>query len=180
MITRSVIVQAFLALAMGYFSSCVMYPVGTSGGVGFIPEATRTRGAPWKVVCFDQKEANRRVTIEESGEVFEPWNGPPVYYISEKEYEGGCEQTGESSVFFLFHMWPVTEPLHPEYALGQAVQSLEGDTMIRAKSWEEQHVYFVLGRVSVYKVRGDVIKFLTVEETEKARKLEIEKKKKPR
>lgn len=158
---RSTVLRS-LALA-GALGACACMPGGIidKGGMvynaGITPGITLTRGAPYKVVCVDQAEVRRRKDLsEEELRVLEP----PVTYKPSREYRGGCEQTGESSVFFLFNMWPVTPPLDPEYAVGTAVQRLEGDTMINIHYWHETHYYSLLGRVAVMKVRGDVIKFL--------------------
>lgn len=128
---------------------------------GITPAITLTRGAPYKVICIDQQEVRRRKDLpEEELRTL----GPPIRFEAAREYHGGCEQTGESSVFYLFNMWPVTPPLDPEYAVGTAVQRLEGDTMINIRYWHEMHYYTVLGRVAVMKVRGDVVQFLNDEE----------------
>lgn len=128
---------------------------------GIAPAITQTRGAPYKIVCIDPEEVERR---EELPEEERRSLGPPVVYLPAHEYRGGCEQTGETSVFFLFNMWPSTAPLDPEYAVATAVQSLEGDTMINISYWHETHYYSILGTAFVFKARGDVIKFLAPEE----------------
>ena len=79
--------------------------------------------------------------------------------MSPAQYRGGCEEDGETSRFFLFHLWPVTPPLDPAYAMGVPVQELEGDTMINIRSWHETHYYSILGHARVFHVRGDVIRF---------------------
>ncbi len=123
---------------------------------GIIPQATRTHGAPYQILCYDPAEQKRRDALPEGAE--RP-PGPPVTLKDPADYKGGCEEEGESSTFFLFNMFPVTPPLNPEYAIGTAVQKLEGDTMIAMRTWHETHYYSILGRVSVFKVRGLVIKF---------------------
>ncbi|MEQ9364024.1 MAG: hypothetical protein RIF32_07270 [Leptospirales bacterium] len=154
-----------LALAAGGMIACFPGGIVDKGGLvynaGIAPSITMTRGAPYKVVCVDQAEVRRREDLSEADlRVL----GPAVNYKPAHEYRGGCEQTGETSVFFLFNMWPTTPPLDPEYAIGTAVQRLEGDTMVNIHYWHELHYYSVLGRVAVMKVRGDVIKFLNDEE----------------
>lgn len=134
---------------------------GISDHAGVIPQATRTHGAPYKLVCYDRSEAVRRETLPEDAE--KP-AGPPVRYESPETFTGQCDEEGESSIFFLFNMFPVTGKLDPEYAIATAVQRLEGDTMIRMRTWHETHYYSILGRVAVFKVRGRVIKFLSQEE----------------
>ncbi|MCR9144655.1 MAG: hypothetical protein NXI24_20625 [bacterium] len=153
------------ALAAGTMLACFPGGILDKGGMvynaGITPAITLTRGAPYKIVCVDRAELQRRETLSEADlRVL----GPAVEYRPAREYRGGCEQTGESSVFFLFNMWPATPPLDPEYAVGTAVQRLEGDTMINIHYWHETHYYSLLGRVAVMKVRGDVIKFLSDEE----------------
>ena len=145
---------------------------GFSDGVSLLASATLTRGAPYHIVCWDEVEAERRRTQAEkqsdtaqksktpsskraSGQVL----GPPIRLVSPRDYRGGCEQEGEHSVFFLMNLFPVTPPINPEYAISTAVQRLEGDTMIKLRIWHEVHYYSILGRVSVFKVRGDVIRF---------------------
>lgn len=151
--------------------SCVPGGIIDKGGyrdqAGFIAAATRTRGAPYKLVCYDESEAHRRESLPPEAE--KP-AGPPVRYMAAEDWLGGCEEEGESSVFFLFNMFPVTPPISPEYAVATAVQRLEGDTMIGIRTWHETHYYSVLGRVSVFKVKGRVIKFLSEAEQEELRK----------
>ena len=159
--------RAIATLLVGGFfmNACMPGGIVDKGGTvfhaGITPAITLTRGAPYKIVCIDQSEVERRENLSE--EELRTL-GPPVEYVDAKGYRGGCEQTGESSVFFLFNMWPATDNLDPEYAVGTAVQRLEGDTMINIHFWHEIHYYSVLGRASVMKVRGDVIKFLSPEE----------------
>lgn len=154
-----------LALAASGMIACFPGGIVDKGGmvfhVGITPAITMTRGVPYQIVCVDQAEVKRRKDLSEADL---RTLGPATYYKPAHEYRGGCEQTGESSVFFLFNMWPTTPPLDPEYAVGTAVQRLEGDTMINIHFWHELHYYTILGRVAVMKVRGDVIKFLNDEE----------------
>lgn len=150
---------------------------GFSNHAGIIPQATRTHGAPYKLVCYDRGEATRRENLPENAE--KP-AGPPVTYEA-PDFTGLCEEEGESSIFFLFNMFPVTGKLDPEYAIAMAVQRLEGDTMIRMRSWHETHYYSILGRVSVFKVKGRVIKFLSQEEQDpKTKKTEKDPKAPPK
>ncbi len=147
-----------------------------------LASATLTRGAPYHVLCWDEVEAERRKrAAEQEAEKEAPppdgkaesksgggktaggesglVQGPPVRMVAPADYRGGCEQEGEHSVFFLFNVFPVTPVLSPEYAISTAVQRLEGDTMVKIRAWHEVHYYSLLGRVSVFKVRGDVIRF---------------------
>lgn len=186
---------------------------GFSDTVSIVSSATLIRGAPYRIVCWDEAEAERRRKYaDEHPEENEPAEGvkdgaakgksaspksdgakaekaerppakdpgkpaaeerpgkkepsgqvlgPPIRFVSPQDYQGGCEQEGEHSVFFLLNLFPVTPPLNPEYAISTAVQRLEGDTMVKIRIWHEVHYYSLLGRVSVLKVRGDVIRFDT-------------------
>lgn len=123
------------------------------------PGATMTHGSPYQYICYDRKEAERREQESEETGVDNSNMAPPVYYVEPSEYDGSCSVEGESSAFFLLNMFPTSSHLDPQYAIATAVQSLEGDTMINIRAWHETHFYSFLGRVSVFKVRGDVIKF---------------------
>ena len=155
------------ALAPVLLSACILFgncfPGGMSeeGGfvdhAGWIPEATLTNNAPYDFVCPDPEEVKRRQSLKEEGL---PVPGePPVRYVSPEEYTGGCEQTASTSVYYLFHLFPATPPMDAHYALGLAVQKLEGDTMINIKTWHETHYYSILGHVRLFKVKGHVIRF---------------------
>lgn len=123
------------------------------------PQATMTRGADYQIICYDFNEIARRKKLEEEGtESFEN-AAPPIKLISPENYNGSCAMEGESSTFFLFNFIPATPPINPHYAISQAVQKVEGDTMINMRIWHETHYYSIMGRVSVFKVRGDVIRF---------------------
>ena len=64
----------------------------------------------------------------------------------------------ETSQFFLWGMFPVTNPLNPEYALSQAIQARPGtQSIINAEIWHETHYYFPIGTVSVMKIKGEAI-----------------------
>lgn len=66
--------------------------------------------------------------------------------------------SGESSVFFLFGIIPITNPLNMDYALSEAVQKIPGGkSLIKIKYWQETHLFFPVGTVSVLKVKGTVI-----------------------
>jgi hypothetical protein len=159
-------------------------------GLGFLPAATITRGAPYKIVCYDKEKAALAAEKSDSEKPADAETEKPsadssspatkasastdpapsaddqtfIYYKTPAEYTGECDQEGESSQFFLFNMFPATRPISPDLAVSQAVQRLEGDTMINIRTWHELHYYTVLGRVSVFKVRGTVIKFLSAQE----------------
>lgn len=159
------------ALPLICFVDCFPGGIVTKGGsvhtAGLVPSATRTGGAPFLIVCYDEKEAKRREELREKDEKAEIPAGPPVRFEDPGTYKGGCELEGESSVFFLFNLWPATPRLNPEYAFAAAVQKVEGDSMINVQTWHETHYYSLLGLVHVFKVRGDVIKFLTGEDPRK-------------
>ncbi len=125
---------------------------GSTDHVMLLPSATMIRGAPYEILCYD---ASRRADGEG-----EESSAPPVRAVPLEEYEGGCEEVGESSTFFLFNLFPVTPRLDMEYAMAVAIQKLEGDSMVNIRAWHETHYYSLLGRVSVLKVKGDVIRFL--------------------
>ncbi|TGK03947.1 hypothetical protein EHO59_10495 [Leptospira semungkisensis] len=66
--------------------------------------------------------------------------------------------SGESSVFFLFGLFPMTNPMNMDYALSDAVQRIPGGKgLIKIKYWHETHLFFPVGTISVLKVKGTVI-----------------------
>lgn len=132
---------------------------GRTTGSRIEPSATFTRGATYKIICPDQEELKRREKLVDEGEDIS--NLPPATLLVDPEnYDGkSCKYEGMSSVFFLFNFVPVTPPLNPSYAISTAVQKVEGDTMIHMHSWNEIHYYGILGRVAVFKVRGDIVRF---------------------
>ena len=119
-----------IALGLAALSaSCFPGGIAVEGGfvdhAGWVPEATLTNNAPYQIVCPDPDEVQRRQKLKEEGL---PIPGePPVRYVSPSQYDGGCEQTASSSVYYLFHLFPATPPMDAHYALGLAVQKLEGD-----------------------------------------------------
>ncbi len=157
---RGAVFFSALATSSLFFAACfpggVISRGGTSGQAAMAPAITLTRGAAYDIVCFDEAEAQRRESLDEQERRS---LGPPVRYIAPENYRGGCETEGESSVFLLLNIWPATPPIDVDYAIGGAVQRLEGDTMIRIRTWHETHYYSILGRARVLKVRGDVIRF---------------------
>lgn len=154
---RHVIPLGLLLSAGACFPGGVMEKGGFIDEIHIEAEATRTLDAPYRIACRDRAEILRREGLVERGET--PPAEPPVRYVPSTEYTGGCEVDGETSRFFLFHLWPVTPPLDPAYALGLPVQELEGDTMIHIRAWHETHYYSLLGHARVFHVRGDVIRF---------------------
>ena len=80
--------------------------------------------------------------------------------IREVNYQIIEKAEGEHSQFYFLYIFPVTPHLDMEYALSQAVQKVEnGESIVNLKIWHETHNYFPLGKVSVVKVEGDVIKY---------------------
>ncbi|MEI1279521.1 hypothetical protein V6Z05_14430 [Leptospira venezuelensis] len=78
--------------------------------------------------------------------------------IRSKDYMELGLSSGESSVFFLFGLIPVTNPLNMDYALSEAVQKIPGGkSLIKVKYWQETHLFFPVGTISVLKVKGTVI-----------------------
>jgi len=142
-------------------TSCIPGGIITKGGdvngLQIIPEATLTGGAPYQIVCMNPEEETKKEETEEK----ETENNPvqSYIYIDPALYKGGCEQVGQHSAFYLFNIIRVTPPLDAEYAIGSAVQRVEGDTMIRIRAWHEIHYYSILGNVSVFKIKGDVIRY---------------------
>ncbi len=167
----------FPVVAALLISGCMAGGIIGKGGhmyaPGIIPSATLTRGAPYKIVCYDEKTASEYFQAKEEGRQLpvsesNPGGLPYIYYKNPDEYSGECDQTGESSQFYLFNVFPVTPGLSPDLAMSSAVQRLEGDTMIRIRIWHEMHYYSLLGRVSVLKAKGTVIKFLNQDEQDTA------------
>lgn len=125
---------------------------GYMDSIQFFPSATNIYIQDYYVICFDSKKyeedqkENKQITDY-------------IVYIPSKNYKGGCEQYSEVSEYYLFHLLPSSGKLDPEYAITIPVQRLEGDTMINIRSWHETHYYSILGKVRVFKIKGDVIKF---------------------
>jgi len=147
--------------------------IGKGGRAGqplVIPTASLLGESSYRILCWDPIEEHRRKELLEReptekgrAEARQSFNGPPVREVKPADYRGGCEREGSSSTFFLFGMFPVTAPLNPDYAIGTAVQQLEGDTMINIAAWHEEHLYSLMGRVSVLNIRGTVIRFVAAE-----------------
>ncbi|MCB1169617.1 MAG: hypothetical protein KDK25_04755 [Leptospiraceae bacterium] len=152
-----ILTGGFLALLVSCFPGGFVIKGGHVDQAGWIPEATLTNNAPYQVVCPDKEELERRQQMKEEG--LSVPKEPAIKLVSPKTYSGGCEQTASSSVYYLLHLFPATPPMDAHYALGLAVQKLEGDTMINIKTWHETHYYSLLGHVRVFKIKGDVIRF---------------------
>lgn len=83
---------------------------------------------------------------------------PEATLARSSSYEILGRSEGESSTFMFLGIFPATRPLSIEYAMNQAVSKIPGgNSMINITIWHETHYYFLLGRVSVVKVEGDVI-----------------------
>lgn len=116
-------------------------------------------GQPTKDGKNTKDEKSAKSDSKQTGGISGQVLGPPIRLVDPADYKGGCEEDGEHSVFYLLNLFPVTPTLNPEYAISTAVQRLEGDTMIRIRTWHEVHYYSVLGRAAVLRIRGDVIRF---------------------
>ncbi|GBF40544.1 hypothetical protein LPTSP1_35620 [Leptospira johnsonii] len=91
--------------------------------------------------------------------------------IRSKDYMELGVSSGESSVFFLFGLIPVTNPLNMDYALSEAVQKIPGGkSLIKVKYWQETHLFFPVGTISVLKVKGTVIGSPSVSPNEAGKK----------
>ncbi|MFN3604160.1 MAG: hypothetical protein ACK4UJ_05590 [Leptonema sp. (in: bacteria)] len=142
----------FLTLGFLYcFAGGYIEKGGYIDGIQLFPTATNFNYKDYYVICLDSKE-NKEGNYEEDITKY-------IEYIPSSEYKGGCEQIGEVSEYYLFHLFPASGKLDPEYAMVIPVQKLEGDTMINLRSWHETHYYSILGKVRVLKIKGDVIKF---------------------
>jgi len=147
-----------VCLCVSCFPGGIVEKGGFTDHIDLQPEATLTKEADYQIVCKDEDEIARRIELEKSGEPVP--NTPAVIYKDKGGYTGGCEVDTETSQFFLFHLWPMTPFLDPTYALGIAVQELEGDTMTQIRIWHETHYYSILGHVRVMHLRGNVVRFL--------------------
>lgn len=95
---------------------------------------------------------------EPGGRVRSPGIYDSATIIRSSAYDILEEAEGESSTFFVFGLFPVTNPISMDYALSQAVQKVPGGrSLVNIKVWHETHVMFPLGTVSVLKVKGKVI-----------------------
>lgn len=150
-----------LAIAAG--SHCMPGGIVTIGGrtdfATMQPAAAPVNESPYDIVCLDQAELKRREDLSEDER---RTLNPPFTFVDPAEYDGGCEVDGQSSVFFLLNLWPVTPRLDPSYAIGTAIQAREGDNLIHLHTWRETHYYSLLGRAVVWRVRGDVIRYRDV------------------
>ncbi len=139
---------AFLAFLLTF--ACLPGGVIQKGGrtdqLLFLPAASMTHGAPYRILCPAGAE---RAAQGFSSELRNLAN-----------YHGECDVTGTHSTFYLLHLVPVTEPLNPAFAIARAVDSLEGDTMIHIRAWHETHYYGILGAARVFNVRGTVVRFI--------------------
>jgi hypothetical protein len=83
---------------------------------------------------------------------------PSATIIRSDNYKFLDMSEGESSTFFYFGLFPVTNPLNIEYAMSKAVEKVPGgDSIVNMIIWQETQLFFPLGTVSVIKVKGDVV-----------------------
>ena len=103
---------------------------------------------------------------EKGGKVRNVSLAPSATLLNKDSFNIIAKSEGESSTFFYLGLIPMTNPLHIEYAMSQAVQKIPGgDTIINLSIWHETHYYFPLGTVSVVKVEGDVISLKEAQST---------------
>lgn len=89
---------------------------------------------------------------------------PEATLVRGNKYTVLGNSSGQSSTFFLFGILPMTDPLNIEYALSEAVQKIPGgQSIVNVSIWHETHYYLPVGKVSVVKVEGDVIKYIASE-----------------
>lgn len=156
---------------------------GHSHRTDIVPAASLTRGANYQIVCtvsqidampadlqtqtrqaiFKKVQASKKITenVETTNQNTSAAELAHVRLILRDAYQGGCERDGQTSVFFLLNLFPLTDPLDTERAIALAVQSVEGDSMVNLRVWHEIHYYGLIGRVAVWHVRGDVIRYET-------------------
>ncbi|EPG72818.1 putative lipoprotein [Leptospira fainei serovar Hurstbridge str. BUT 6] len=95
---------------------------------------------------------------EVGGRVRDPRFVDSATILRSTDYEELGTSTGESSVFFLFGLIPMTNPLNMDYALSEAVRKIPGGkTIVKVRYWHETHLFFPVGTVSVLKVKGMVV-----------------------
>jgi len=139
-----------------FFISCFSAGVYKEGGFVsqpfILPAVSRIGNAPYRVLC--KKDQIAKIPEQHTSLV-----APDIYGVDPAHYLGGCRQIGSDSVFILFHMFPLTRQLDPDYALSNLVASIEGDTAISVQAWKETHIYGILGRAIVWKVSGEVIRY---------------------
>ncbi|MCB1156362.1 MAG: hypothetical protein H7A25_21265 [Leptospiraceae bacterium] len=89
---------------------------------------------------------------------------PAATIVRGEGYKILGREEGETSTFFLFGLFPLTNPLNIEYAMSQAVQKIDGgQSLVNVGIWHETHYYYPIGTVSVLKVEGDVVNFSSVD-----------------
>ncbi len=97
---------------------------------------------------------------EKGGHVREASIVPSATIIRGEGYKILEKAEGESSTYMFLGLIPMTDPLNIEFAMSQAVQKVEGgQSLVNVEVWHETHYYFPVGKVSVLKVRGDVVSF---------------------
>lgn len=144
----------FIIFFINCFSGGFIDKGGHVDNIYLFSQATNIYTNDYYIVCFKNNNVKKEELEQESFDITKY-----IEYIPRSNYKGGCEQYGESSQFYLFHIFPVSGKIDPEYAISLPVQKVEGDTMINIRSWHETHYYSILGQVRVFKIKGDVIKF---------------------
>ncbi len=105
---------------------------------------------------------------------------PAATIIRTDNYKILGKSEGQSSSFFLFNLFPVTNPMNIEYALSQAVQKIPGgQSMVNIRIWHETQYFFPLGRVHTVNVEGDVVSFDSSIDPEKIQLKDPKKQKSP-
>ncbi|GIX41023.1 MAG: hypothetical protein KatS3mg129_0756 [Leptospiraceae bacterium] len=159
--TKKIIIIYFIILLfLNCFAGGYIEKGGHIDSIFLTPSATNIYINQYFIVCLDKEKYKKEQSENLDITKF-------ITYIPVDKYKGGCEQYGEVSQFYLFHLFPTSGSLDPEYAITLAVQKLEGDTMVNIRAWHETHYYSILGQVRVFKVKGDVIKFQLPENYEK-------------
>ncbi|EQA35745.1 hypothetical protein LEP1GSC047_0434 [Leptospira inadai serovar Lyme str. 10] len=109
-------------------------------------------------VILTQTCSGTLTRTEVGGRVRDPRLIDSATILRSTDYEELGTSTGESSVFFLFGLIPMTNPLNMDYALSEAVRKIPGGkTMVKVRYWHETHLFFPVGTVSILKVKGMVV-----------------------
>jgi hypothetical protein len=126
-----------------------------------LPKPARVFVAASFFLCFSSCTGNP-FNWEKGGHVREASIVPAATIIRGEGYKVLEKAEGESSTYMFLGLIPMTDPLNIELAMSQAVQKVEGgQSLVNVEIWHETHYYFPVGKVSVLKVRGDVVSFAT-------------------
>lgn len=94
-------------------------------------------------VILTQTCSGTLTRTEVGGRVRDPRLIDSATILRSTDYEELGTSTGESSVFFLFGLIPMTNPLNMDYALSEAVRKIPGGkTMVKVRYWHETHLFF--------------------------------------